>query len=154
MENKVQYRHSTPVQIRFNDLDVLGHVNNAVYQHYFDLARLSYFSEVIEDVPDWKIFGVMLAKISIEFFQPVSIQDHIIVKTAVESLGRKSLAMVQEIQIKATGKTCAVSRSVLVGFSKVKNETAEIPSGWKSKISQFEETVINKYPVGEKGIIA
>ena len=30
------------IQIRWRDLDALGHVNNAVYLTYFELARLAY----------------------------------------------------------------------------------------------------------------
>ena len=36
---KINFKHTIPVQIRFNDLDVFAHVNNAVIQEYFDLAQ-------------------------------------------------------------------------------------------------------------------
>jgi acyl-CoA thioester hydrolase len=39
--------HTTPVQIRFNDIDLMGHVYNAKYQEFFDLARIKYFEEVL-----------------------------------------------------------------------------------------------------------
>ena len=35
------------IQIRWRDLDVLGHVNNAVYLTYFELARLAYVRAVL-----------------------------------------------------------------------------------------------------------
>lgn len=31
MTEQMTFRHSVPVQLRFNDLDPLGHVNNSVY---------------------------------------------------------------------------------------------------------------------------
>lgn len=31
IESKPAFRHSIPVQMRFNDIDVLGHVNNSVF---------------------------------------------------------------------------------------------------------------------------
>ena len=31
VESKPAFRHSIPVQMRFNDIDVLGHVNNSVF---------------------------------------------------------------------------------------------------------------------------
>ena len=40
--NEMKFFHETPLQIRFNDVDVMGHVNNSVYQNYFDVARLRY----------------------------------------------------------------------------------------------------------------
>ena len=33
----------TPIQIRFNDIDILGHVNNVMFGHYCDVARSDYF---------------------------------------------------------------------------------------------------------------
>ena len=43
MDNKQQhttegFRHHTDVQIRFNDIDILGHVNNTVYFSFYDTA--------------------------------------------------------------------------------------------------------------------
>ena len=37
------------IQIRWRDLDALGHVNNAVYLTYFELARLAYVRAVLGD---------------------------------------------------------------------------------------------------------
>ena len=34
MEESPAFRHSIPVQMRFNDIDVLGHINNSVYFSY------------------------------------------------------------------------------------------------------------------------
>ena len=48
------FKHFSPVHIRFNDIDILGHVNNAVQQYYFDIARLDYFRDVFKEAVDWK----------------------------------------------------------------------------------------------------
>lgn len=36
MTEQTTFRHSVPVQLRFNDLDPLGHVNNSVYFTFYD----------------------------------------------------------------------------------------------------------------------
>jgi acyl-CoA thioester hydrolase len=33
--------HTIPVQVRFNDIDLMGHVYNAKYQEFFDLHILN-----------------------------------------------------------------------------------------------------------------
>jgi len=38
--------HWTQVEVRYGDLDVQGHVNNAVYFTYFEQGRVSFFSEL------------------------------------------------------------------------------------------------------------
>ena len=32
------FRHTLPLQLRFNDIDLLGHVNNSVYFSFYDLG--------------------------------------------------------------------------------------------------------------------
>ena len=42
------FRHKIPIQIRFKDLDDMGHVNNANHLSYIELARVKYFQEVFD----------------------------------------------------------------------------------------------------------
>ena len=42
------------IQVRFSDLDTLGHVNNAVYLSYFEMARIAYFTPLLGENWDWK----------------------------------------------------------------------------------------------------
>ena len=49
MEEKQRqsYRHRTPVQLRFSDVDRFGHVNNAVMFSIYDMAKTEYFNSVL-----------------------------------------------------------------------------------------------------------
>src|SRR5215472_9756979 len=38
--------HWARVEVRYGDLDVQGHVNNAVYFTYFEQGRVSFFAEL------------------------------------------------------------------------------------------------------------
>ena len=40
-----EFRHRTPLQVRFRDTDAFGHVNNAVFFTYIELARIRYLLE-------------------------------------------------------------------------------------------------------------
>ena len=40
------FRFTYTMQVRYSDMDMLGHANNAVYLTYLELARLEYFKEV------------------------------------------------------------------------------------------------------------
>ena len=33
------FKHTLPVQLRFNDIDALGHVNNSIYFTFYDLGK-------------------------------------------------------------------------------------------------------------------
>ena len=55
IEAQYPFKCSTPLQLRFNDVDALGHVNNSVYFQFFDLGKTQYFKglNVQADI-DWR----------------------------------------------------------------------------------------------------
>ena len=142
-----KYRHSTPVQIRFNDIDILGHVNNAVYQHYYDYARIHYFKNVLGKNVDWKKFSLILASIKIDYISPISMHDEIEVQSRVEILGNKSISMKQKLINTSTREIISTNRAVLVAYDTELIHTIEIPSEWKNKLMLYEKDISLKYPV-------
>ena len=59
------FKRSTQVQLRFNDIDALGHVNNSVYFQFFDLAKTEYFAglEVNADI-NWCRPSIVIANVN------------------------------------------------------------------------------------------
>ena len=49
---EITYKHSLPIQLRFNDVDKFGHVNNTVFFSFYDLGKTEYFTDVCPHV-DW-----------------------------------------------------------------------------------------------------
>ena len=133
--------HSTPIQKRFNDFDTLEHVNNSVYQNYFDLARSSYIDTVFQEKMKWDVQGLVLKKVIIEFIRPILMDDKIEVKTKIYKLGNKSLGMYQQIDCIETGETKAVCESVMVAFCESANKPCPIPENWRNKIIRFENDI-------------
>ena len=133
------FHHSTPIQIRFNDIDRLEHVNNSVYQQFYDIGRVAYFDQILQEQMDWNIEGLVLASISIEFLIPIQHFDKIEVRSKVYEIGNKSLKMIQEIYNLTTGKIASSSKSVMVNYSNSEEKTLPIPNRWREKISTFEK---------------
>lgn len=134
----VEFLHKTPIQIRFNDVDIMAHVNNSVYQNYFDMARLQYFEMIFEQKMNWEEKALVLAKITIEYFNPIFLGEEIVVLSKVYKLGNKSLQMKQEIVNTITKEVKAKNDAVLVAFLSKENEAVELPDDWKNKIIKFE----------------
>jgi len=140
--------HKTDVQIRFNDVDILGHVNNAVYQYYFDLARVNYFTDVLgEHEADFHAEALIVASIKVDYIMPVYLKDKIYVTTKITTIGNKSLTMTQKVfdekkQLKASSETR------MVAYSTKEQSTISIPERWKISISNFEKDVTFKYLLG------
>ncbi|HEX7414818.1 MAG TPA: acyl-CoA thioesterase, partial [Bacteroidia bacterium] len=51
--NTADYKHCTPIQIRFVDIDKMGHVNNATILSYFEVARTYFFDDVMGAEDNW-----------------------------------------------------------------------------------------------------
>jgi len=141
---KINYKHSTPVQIRFNDLDVFAHVNNTIIQEYFDLGRLYYLQQVLEGELKTAENTLIIASIKTDFIEPIMLENNIVVKTSVYAIGEKSLKMVQLITDKQTGNEKAVCESVMVAFNKKLLQSVEFPSKWKQNIIGFEGMIIEE----------
>ncbi|MBU8891572.1 MAG: acyl-CoA thioesterase [Bacteroidales bacterium] len=135
----MQFFHKTPIQIRFNDIDIMAHVNNSVYQNYFDMARMHYFEEIFEQKMNWKEKALVLAKISIEYLNPIFLDEEIIVLSKVYKLGNKSLQMTQEIVNATTNEIKAKNDAVLVAYESKSNESAPLSVDWRNKIVKFEK---------------
>jgi len=135
----LEFYHSTPVQIRFNDLDKLGHVNNSVYQQFLDLGKISYFDHVLQENMDWKAEGLIIASITINFLKPIKLNDSIGVRNKTTRIGNKSLELQQEVFCSTSGEVFASSSSVMVGVNGTTNETIPIPLRWRQRIARFEK---------------
>ena len=129
------YRHKTPIQIRFKDIDRLGHVNNANHITYFELARVEYFDALAEKKVkiDWDNEGVILAKIEMEYKQPILLHDKVFVYTWVSRMGSKSFDMACSIVREINGKEEELAKglAIIVCFNYRTNETMLIPEAWK-----------------------
>ena len=48
-----EFKISLPLQIRFSDIDALGHINNNIYFSYFDLGKVNYLHPIKAKYVDW-----------------------------------------------------------------------------------------------------
>jgi acyl-CoA thioester hydrolase len=134
----MNFYHSIPVQIRFNDTDPAQHVNNSVYQEYFDLGKVSYFREVTGQAMDFYGVSMVVASYKVDFFQPVFLEDKIEVKTRISVVGTKSLEMVQSLCKVGESSPKAVSVTIMVCFNYSTQRSEGLPEVWKEKIRTFE----------------
>ena len=131
-------KQKTPIQIRFKDIDRLGHVNNANHVTYFELARVDYFNALSgDDIKiDWDNEGVILAKIEIEYKQPILLEDKVFVYTWVSRIGSKSFDMNCSIVRMVNGAEVEAAKglAIIVCFNYRTNQSILIPETWKAKM--------------------
>lgn len=131
------YKHKTPIQIRFKDVDRLGHVNNANHITYFELARVEYFNALMGDMKiDWEGESIILAKMEMEYKQPILLEDKVSVYTWVSRIGTKSFDMSCTIvrEINGVEIEAAKGLAVIVCYNYKTNQSIPVPEEWKKKM--------------------
>ncbi len=137
MDN-INFNHTTPIQLRFNDFDALGHVNNSVYFSFYDLGKTSYFNEVMPDVINSREVGVVIGHIDVSFLLPVYPGENVSVETAVVEIGNKSFKLLQHLVDVDTKEVKCICHTVMVCFDAKTKTTRPISEAWKKAMADFE----------------
>ena len=125
------------IQVRFSDLDVLGHVNNTVYFSYFEMTRVHYFRELLGIDWDWQSYGIILVKNEIEYKHSVLLNDQPSIAMITEQIGDKSFVLRYELRVNDV--LYAVGRSVQVCFDANTQKTISIPAEMREMLKRIEE---------------
>ena len=137
MEEGIKFKHSMPAQIRFSDVDQFGHVNNSVYFQLYDLAKTTYFKDVL-GMSEWGDVVVVVANINANFLMPVFFSDGIEIETATVRLGNKSFTLYQRAVDVETGMVKCECRTIMVVYDMATKEPVAIPQNYKDAICKFE----------------
>lgn len=143
MEHTAVFRNILPIQVRFSDVDIMGHVSNTVYQNYFDSGKVNYFDEVLPDM-DFNTIGVVGASVKIDYLKPIFMKTPILVKTRVAVLGHKSITMEHLLVNEQTGEILSTCAVVLVCYAIKQQLSIPIPEHWRTNILAYDQGVVVK----------
>lgn len=133
------FKFKTTIETRFTDFDMMGHVNNAVYFTYMEMARTKYWQQAIKW--DWKKTGVVIAKASLEYIKPVLPEDKLNMYVRTSKIGTSSFEM-EYLMVKNKGaqeEICAYGKTVCVAFSYTNKTSTPIPDNERNKMRLFEQ---------------
>lgn len=119
----------TPIQIRFNDIDGFGHVNNSVYNQYLDLGKIHFFQKTFGPAFFNGKKAFVLVHIDMDFLKPTVLTDVVHVTTEVGELFEKSFALKQQI-VGSDGEIKVQSNSILSTFDIEQACSFEMPQDW------------------------
>ena len=107
--------YAIPVEVRFNDLDGLGHVNNAIYLTYLEHCRMRFFTEEAGSKSE-RDFPFILAHAALDYKAPLKLGASPVVKMWTSRIGGKSWDFDYEIKDKKTGVVYATAKTVQVAY--------------------------------------
>lgn len=118
----------TDIQVRFNDTDAFGHLNNTAFALYAEQARVDFLSQ-----PNGDRSGLILAHIALDFRQQVRWGEAVYVLTTVEKIGNSSVTLKQEVY--ADDVLAVEVRSVVVFFDYAAQKPKTIPDALRAKLT-------------------
>lgn len=132
------FKATLPIQIRFNDIDAMGHINNNIYFSYFDLGKTTYFDNIRPTAVSWTDGLIVVAHIEVDFLSPIYYKESIVVDTKIIRLGEKSGTVLQQIRNIKNGEVKCRCTSVFVTYDALTQSSIPIPDDWREAISKYE----------------
>ena len=103
--------HEKRLEIRWKDVDALGHVNNAVYLTYLEECRDEWLEEALGDGE--AAWDFVIARLAIDFRRELRLEDDVVlVSCRLERIGTSSVTTRETIV--AAGDLAAEAEAVLV----------------------------------------
>ena len=137
MSEEKPFRHIMPLQIRFNDVDKFGQVNNTVYFQFYDTAKTDYFATVCKGVR-WDSVAIVVVHIEADFVAQVKADTHIAARTRVSRIGHKSFQLEQDVIDLDAQKVMCRCTSVMVLYDLQHQQAIPLPEQWVKSICEFD----------------
>lgn len=136
-----EFRHKTDLQIRFSDVDVLGHVNNTVYLSFYDTGKAYFFQDIHERIIEWNNVETVIANVDCAYIHPIFFGNRVAVYSRCESIGEKSFTLLQIIADTETGTIHSACKTVMVCFDPEKKVAIDMPPHWRKALEKAVKEV-------------
>ena len=125
------------IQIRFSDIDVMGHVNNATYLSYFEYTRMYYFEKLVGLKWNWSEQGILLVRNEVEYLKPILLNDKPVIEMSIGDIGNKSFTFHYEVRVNNKIYTKALSK--LVCYNARERKSTLIPEKMLKSFSKLNK---------------
>ena len=126
-----------PWQVIFRDIDTFGHVNNAVYLTYFELARAALWFELTGGSLPTDI-GFIVVRAEIDFRQQIGMEP-IEIRVRIGDIRNTSFDTHYEIRTSNGRQVAATGKVVVVLFDWATNSKRPVTDELRKKVRLFQK---------------
>jgi YbgC/YbaW family acyl-CoA thioester hydrolase len=136
-------RYAVEEYVRWEDIDAAGIINYQAYLRFFGLAETELFraaglsySTMFDEI------GIWLPRVHLEcdFFQPVRLDELLVVEAYIGKLGRSSIQLDFEVRRKATPDgIVATGRYILAAVRQGEFSSTPIPQEIRDRLAPYLE---------------
>lgn len=132
--------YTARLPVRWSDMDELGHVNNAVYQTYFEQARIELFETWADEGQGWPgapETGPVLVAVEAQFKKPVVYPATVVVRMTAGAPGRTSFPLDCELTVEGDEQTVyATARTTLVWIDRATGKPVPLPDALRRRLPE------------------
>ena len=137
------YKFSIDLEVRFRDLDAFGHVNNAVYLTYFEVARMHYWKSVFNRNPYHNI-SFLVVRSECDYRSQARLGDILRVSVRIPEMRNSSFVLNYQITEVVSGGLVAEGRTVQAFYDHKTKKARLIPREISKRIKEFEGSVLHR----------
>jgi acyl-CoA thioester hydrolase len=115
----------------------MGHINNAVYVTYLEVARQEYWRR-LEGSPDYGRVPFILAHVSIDFRAEALVHEELDVAVRCDWVGDRSFHFSYQIRERGSGRLCVEATSVQVCYDYDAKRTIPCPPELRARMAALE----------------
>lgn len=115
----------------------MGHINNAVYVTYLEVARQEYWKQ-FDAMSDYRRVPFILAHVTIDFRSEALVRETLELGIRCDGIGGKSFGFAYEIREQATQRLVASARTVQVCYDYETRQSMSMPDSLRQRLEAFE----------------
>ncbi|HJT60183.1 MAG TPA: thioesterase family protein [Burkholderiales bacterium] len=93
--------HTQRIEIRWGDMDAMGHVNNTVYFRYMEQARINWFESLVPRGEAWRTLSIVIVNASCNFKKPINYPGMVEVRVFAGAPGGSSVPTYYELLVES-----------------------------------------------------
>ena len=132
-----------PLRPRFRDTDAMGHINNAVYVTYLEVARQEYWRAFKQD-DDYRVVPFILARVEVDFRSEALMRETLDLSIRCAFVGGKSFGFDYEIREQDSQRLVLIAKSVQVFYDYASKTSMPCPDDMRRRLETFEDRPLTR----------
>jgi acyl-CoA thioester hydrolase len=133
--------YRVPMEVRFADLDALGHVNSSRILAYAEQARVQWLLET-RTAPSATQLPIIVAAAHVDYKHPIQLQTTLDVYMWTSRIGNKSWDFEYEVRDRSNGVVCANIRTTQVAYDYAKGESRPIDAPLRARLEGLQKKLV------------
>lgn len=136
--NTPPWKLVAPLRPRFRDTDAMGHINNAVYVTYLEVARQEYWRAFKGGDSNYRVVPFILAHVDIDFRSEALMHETLDLAIRCSHIGTRSFGFDYEIRDQASQRLVVSARTVQVFYDYTAKASIACPPELRAQFEAFE----------------